>query len=80
MIILIKPLNQLGLDELKEVLTRGIEELTPKERTVISLYYYEELTLKEIGTVLSFTESRICQIHAKAILKLRNKVRYYFEE
>ena len=72
--------NQLGLEELKEVLTRGIEELTPKERTVISLYYYEELTLKEIGEVLGFTESRICQIHTKAILKLRNKIRYYVKD
>ena len=72
--------NQLGLDELKEVLSRGIEELTPKERTVISLYYYEELTLKEIGAVLGFTESRICQLHTKAILKLRNKLRYYFKD
>ena len=72
--------NHLGLDELKEVLTRGIEELTPKERTVIYLYYYEELTLKEVGEVLGFTESRICQIHSKAILKLRNKLRYYFKD
>jgi len=72
--------KQMGLDELKEVLTRGIEELTPKERTVISLYYYEELTLKEIGAVMGFTESRICQIHTKAILKLRNKLRYYFKD
>lgn len=75
-----QPFQLLSLEELKEVLTRAIEELTPKERTVISLYYYEELTLKEIGEVLDFTESRICQIHTKAILKLRNKVRYYMKD
>ncbi|RPJ41206.1 MAG: FliA/WhiG family RNA polymerase sigma factor [Deltaproteobacteria bacterium] len=75
-----QPFQLLSLEELKEVLTRAIEELTPKERTVISLYYYEELTLKEIGEVLGFTESRICQIHTKAVLKLRNKVRYYMKD
>ncbi len=75
-----QPFQILSLEELKEVLTRAIEELTPKERTVISLYYYEELTLKEIGEVLGFTESRICQIHTKAILKLRNKIRYYMKD
>jgi RNA polymerase sigma factor for flagellar operon FliA len=75
-----QPFQVLSLEELKEVLTRAIEELTPKERTVISLYYYEELTLKEIGEVLGFTESRICQIHTKAILKLRNKIRYYMKD
>ncbi len=74
------PFNLLSLEELKEVLTRAIEELTPKERTVISLYYYEELTLKEIGEVLGFTESRICQIHTKAILKLRTKIRFYMRD
>jgi RNA polymerase sigma factor for flagellar operon FliA len=75
-----QPFQLLSLEELKEVLTRAIEELTPKERTVISLYYYEELTLKEIGEVLGFTESRICQIHTKAILKLRTKIRYYMKD
>jgi RNA polymerase sigma factor FliA len=74
------PFNLLSLEELKEVLTRAIDELTPKERTVISLYYYEELTLKEIGEVLGFTESRICQIHTKAILKLRTKIRFYMRD
>lgn len=75
-----EPFQLLSLEELKQVMARAIEELTPKERTVISLYYYEELTLKEIGEVLGFTESRICQIHTKAILKLRNKVRYYLKD
>ena len=75
-----QPLHLLGVEELKRVLAQAIEELAPKEKTVISLYYYEELTLKEIGEVLGFTESRICQIHAKAILKLRAKIRYYMKD
>ena len=75
-----QPIQLLSLEELKENITRGIEALSPKERTVISLYYYEELTLKEIGEVLGFTESRICQIHTKAILKLRNKIRNYIKD
>jgi len=74
------PLQLLSLKELKEVLTQAIEGLPPKEKTVIALYYHEELTLKEIGEVLNYTESRICQIHAKAILKLRSKLKYYFKD
>ncbi len=47
----------------------------PREKTVLSLYYYEELTLKEIGEIMELTESRICQIHTKCILKLRGKLK-----
>jgi RNA polymerase sigma factor for flagellar operon FliA len=74
------PFNLLSLVELKKVLAQAIDDLSPKERTVISLYYFEELTLKEIGEVMGFTESRICQIHAKAILKLRQKIRHYMKD
>ena len=74
------PFNLLSLAEIKKVLTQAIEELSPKERTVISLYYYEELTLKEIGEILGFTESRICQIHTKSVLKLRSKIRHYMKD
>jgi len=56
---------------LKESLTRGIERLTAKERTVISLFYYEELSLSEIAEVMSLSPSRISQLHSKAILRLR---------
>ncbi len=59
--------------DLKEVLTEAIEELPENEKLIISLYYYEELTMKEIGTILGLTESRICQIHNQAILRLRGK-------
>jgi len=56
---------------LKESLMKGIERLTPKERTVISLFYYEELSLSEIAEVMSLSPSRISQLHSKAILRLR---------
>jgi len=69
------PFEKLSLDELKKTLARAIDGLSPKERKVVSLYYYEEMTLKEIGEVLGYTESRICQIHAKAILKMRAKIK-----
>jgi len=56
---------------LKEALARGIERLTPKERTVVSLFYYEDLSLSEIAEVMSLSPSRISQLHSKAILRLR---------
>ena len=55
----------------REMLACAIETLPESERTVISLYYYEGLTLKEIGRVLGVTESRACQIHGKAVIRLR---------
>ncbi len=73
------PFHQYTLGELKGFLTNAINELSEKERTVISLYYYEELTLKEIGEVLGLTESRICQIHTQGILKLRARLKRYLE-
>ncbi len=74
------PFHHISLIELKRVLAQAIGELSQKERTVLSLYYFEELTLKEIGEVLGFTESRICQIHTKLILKLRAKLRHYLKD
>jgi RNA polymerase sigma factor for flagellar operon FliA len=56
---------------LKEVLAKGIERLTEKERTVVSLFYFEELSLSEIAEVMALTPSRISQLHSKAILRLR---------
>lgn len=69
------PFHQFHLNELKGLLSRAIDTLSERERIVLSLYYYEELTLKEIGEVLGLTESRICQIHTKGILKLRARLR-----
>lgn len=59
----------------KEALAAAIERLPERERIVISLYYYEDLTLKEIGEVLGVTECRVSQIHTKAILRLRGRSR-----
>ena len=55
-----------------EILTKAIELLKEKDRTILNLYYYEGLTLKEIGTVLSVSESRVCQLHSRAIKNLRD--------
>lgn len=71
------PADNMERKELKLVITKAVEKLGKKEQVVISLYYYEELTLKEIGEVLSLTESRICQIHAMSLIKLRSKLQAY---
>jgi len=60
--------------EIKEILAGAIERLPEREKTVIALYYYEGLTLKEIGTVLGVTESRVSQLHTKAVLRLRARL------
>ena len=64
----------LGLGELKDSIAGAIEDLPEKEKQVVALYYYDELTMKEIGEVLNLTESRVSQIHTKAILRLRVRV------
>lgn len=61
-------------EEIKSVIVKAIAELPDKEKKVIVLYYYEDLTLKEIGEVLEVTESRISQLHTKAIMRLRGKL------
>jgi RNA polymerase sigma factor for flagellar operon FliA len=65
--------------ELQEVMVRSIEALPDKEKLLISLYYYEELTMKEIGQIMGYTESRISQLHTQAMLRLRAKLREYFQ-
>jgi RNA polymerase sigma factor for flagellar operon FliA len=68
------PLNILvELDQKKEM-ARLIEELPEKEKMVLSLYYWEELTMKEVGTVLGITESRVCQLHNQALIRLKAKI------
>lgn len=73
------PFNQLNLKAIKEVVTKAIEELPEKQRLVLSLYYYEDLNLKEIGRVLEVTESRVSQLHAQAVTRLRSKLVTFFE-
>lgn len=60
--------------EQKRLLAKSIEELPERERDVVTLYYYENLTQKEIAAVLGVTESRVCQIHTKAVLRLSGKL------
>jgi len=64
-------------DELKKVLMQALELLTEKEKKVILLYYYEELTLKEISHILEVSESRISQLHTKALSKMKSKMGNY---
>lgn len=75
----IQPEEKIQENELKEVLKDTLDLLTEKERKVIELYYYEELTLKEISKVLEVSESRISQLHTKALLKMRKKMGNYME-
>ena len=60
--------------ELRRLLARAINTRPEREKTVVTLYYYEGLTLAEIGSVLGVTESRICQMHTKAVLQMRSKL------
>ncbi len=66
--------------ELQEIMVEAIEALPDKEKLLISLYYYEELTMKEIGQILGYTESRISQLHTQAMYRLRHKLREYSQE
>ncbi|MBI3090187.1 MAG: FliA/WhiG family RNA polymerase sigma factor [Candidatus Tectomicrobia bacterium] len=74
-----QPERQLDQQELQGVMAKAVDELNEKERLVITLYYYEELTMKEIGEVLGITESRVSQIHSKAMLTLRGRLRRTFD-
>jgi RNA polymerase sigma factor FliA len=69
------PQNQMIARQTVERLAEAIDLLPEKERIVITLYYYEELNLKEIGAVLDLTESRISQLHSQAIIRLRGKMK-----
>ncbi len=65
------PLAQLESRDVKNELSRALANLPERERMILALYYHENMTLKEIGTTLSISESRVCQLHAQAIMKLR---------
>jgi RNA polymerase sigma factor FliA len=68
------PLSLLVEMDQKKIMARVIDELPEKERIVLSLYYWEELTMKEVGAVLGLTESRVCQLHNQALLRLKTKL------
>ena len=73
------PFATLKLQEMRQVVADTIATLPEKERLVISLYYYEDLNMKEIGNILGITESRVCQIHTKSVLRLRSKLKAVIE-
>ena len=72
-----KELESQEKEELKKMLAESLELLTDKEKKVILLYYYEELTLKEISEVLEVSESRVSQLHTRALQKMREKLGDY---
>ena len=77
--ITIFPFIILEKNELKSALYKSLELLTEKEKKVILLYYYEEMTLKEISEILEVSESRISQLHTKAIQKMKITMGDYME-
>jgi RNA polymerase sigma factor for flagellar operon FliA len=68
------PVEMFEVDEMKHLLADAINRMPDRERLVLTLYYYEAFTLAEIGGLLGVTESRVCQIHTKAILQLRSRL------
>ena len=75
----LNPYTTVSQKDSRDKIKEGIMTLPEKQRLVLSLYYYEDLNLKEIGQVLDVTESRVSQLHTQAILKLRSKLRTIFE-
>jgi len=73
-------LMEVHFAELQTIMVQDIEALPDKEKLLISLYYYEELTMKEIGQIMGYTESRISQLHTQAMYRLRHKLREYTEK
>ncbi|MDZ7678142.1 MAG: RNA polymerase sigma factor WhiG [Acidimicrobiales bacterium] len=68
------PVDAFEVEEMRSLLADSINRMPEREKIVLTLYYYEGLTLAEIGEVLSVTESRVCQIHTKAVLQLRSRI------
>ncbi len=68
------PFEKLNLLEIKQIVVDCIKNLPEKEKLVISLYYFEDLTMKEIGEIMGYTESRISQMHTKAVMSIRAKL------
>ena len=68
------PMEAFESEEMREILVGAVNKLSEREKKVVTFYYFAGLTLAEIGTVLGVTESRVCQIHTKAVLALRGKI------
>ncbi|MCI8510027.1 MAG: FliA/WhiG family RNA polymerase sigma factor [Lachnospiraceae bacterium] len=75
----LEPEQAVDREEVKKMLMEALELLTEKEKKVVLLYYYEELTLKEVASVLEVSESRISQLHSKALEKMKKHLGNYFE-
>jgi RNA polymerase sigma factor for flagellar operon FliA len=71
----LNPHDEAEKSQLISLMVRSIDDLPKKERLVITLYYFEELTLKEIGAILKVSESRVCQIHSRAVFLLRDMMK-----
>jgi RNA polymerase sigma factor for flagellar operon FliA len=71
------PDQRLEQEELRRALREALQSLSDRDRLILTLYYHEGLTLKEIGEVLQISESRVCQLHGRALLNLRNKLADY---
>jgi RNA polymerase sigma factor for flagellar operon FliA len=71
------PGEQIEWEELVETLAKAIERLPQREQLLLSLYYKEELTMKEISKIMGVSESRICQLHMQAVMRLRSALHYY---
>ncbi len=68
------PVAAYEVEEMRQLLAEAINRMPEREKVVLTLYYYEGLTLADIGEVLGVTESRVCQIHTKAVIHLRSKL------
>jgi RNA polymerase sigma factor for flagellar operon FliA len=74
------PFSEVNVAAVKRMISEAIRDLPEKQRLVLSLYYYEDLNLKEIGRVLDVTESRVSQLHTQAVLRLKGKLRNHWDE
>jgi len=74
------PFSEVNVHHIKTKVADAIKDLPEKQRLVLSLYYYEDLNLKEIGKVLDVTESRVSQLHTQAILRLKGRLRTHWDE
>ncbi|MCR5355107.1 MAG: sigma-70 family RNA polymerase sigma factor, partial [Lachnospiraceae bacterium] len=75
----IQPEDMVSQQEMKQMLAETLEKLTEKEKQVVLMYYYEDMTLKEISKVLEVSESRVSQLHTKAIVKMRKHLGDYLD-
>lgn len=74
------PFNEVNVAYIKKLIAEAIQDLPEKQRLVLSLYYYEDLNLKEIGRVLEVTESRVSQLHTQAIIRLKSRLRNHWDD